>query len=107
LGKLLDLVANKTISGRSAKDVFQTMVETGDEPDIIVNTKALTQIDDEGHIKNVVDSVVQENQPWVEQYRAGKTKIFGAFVGQVMKATGGRANPALVNDALKRKLAES
>jgi aspartyl-tRNA(Asn)/glutamyl-tRNA(Gln) amidotransferase subunit B len=104
LGKLLDLLADNTISGRIAKDVFEAMVETGDDPAEIVERKGLRQIDDTGHIEMVADSVLQANPALVEQYKAGKVKVFGAFVGQVMKATGGRAKPALVNEVLKRKL---
>jgi aspartyl-tRNA(Asn)/glutamyl-tRNA(Gln) amidotransferase subunit B len=104
LGKLLDLISDSTISGRIAKDVFEVMAETGDDPAVIVDKQGLRQIDDESHIEIVVDSVLESNPELVAQYRAGKEKLFGAFVGQVMRATNGRAKPALVNEALKRKL---
>ena len=104
LGKLLDLIADNTISGRIAKDVFEAMVQTGDDPAAIVEAKGLRQVTDTGAIDAAVDSVLQANPTLVAQYKAGKEKLFGVFVGQVMKAMAGKGNPALVNEALKRKL---
>jgi aspartyl-tRNA(Asn)/glutamyl-tRNA(Gln) amidotransferase subunit B len=104
LGKLLDLMADNTISGRIAKDVFEAMVESGDDPAVIVEAKGLRQVTDTSVIDIAVDSVLEANPELVAQYRAGKEKVFGAFVGQVMKAMKGKGNPALVNEALKRKL---
>jgi aspartyl-tRNA(Asn)/glutamyl-tRNA(Gln) amidotransferase subunit B len=104
LGKLLGLMADNTISGRIAKDVFETMVETGGDPGAIVEARGLRQITDTNQIEMAVDSVLEANPSLVAQYKAGKDKVYGAFVGQVMKAMKGKANPGLVNDALRRKL---
>ncbi|HEX4171600.1 MAG TPA: Asp-tRNA(Asn)/Glu-tRNA(Gln) amidotransferase subunit GatB [Acetobacteraceae bacterium] len=104
LGKLLDLMADNTISGRIAKDVFEAMVESGDDPATIVERKGLRQVTDLGAIEGVVDQVLAANTDKVAEYRSGREKLFGFFVGQVMKAMSGKGNPALVNETLKRKL---
>jgi aspartyl-tRNA(Asn)/glutamyl-tRNA(Gln) amidotransferase subunit B len=104
LGKLLDLMADGTISGRIAKDVFSEMSETGQDPEVIVEAKGLKQVSDAGEIEAVVDRVIAGNPTQVEQYRSGNAKVVGWLVGQVMKATQGKANPKLVNDVLKRRL---
>ncbi|MFT9207696.1 Asp-tRNA(Asn)/Glu-tRNA(Gln) amidotransferase subunit GatB [Acetobacter orientalis] len=104
LGKMLDLIADGTINGKIAKDVFEDMVETGESPDAIVEKKGLKQVTDTGVIDAAIDSVMTKNADKVEEYRSGKDKLFGFFVGQVMKETKGKANPALVNEALKTKL---
>ena len=104
LGGLLDLMADNTISGRIAKDVFEAMVETGDDPAAIVEAKGLRQVTDTGAIDAAVASVLAANADKVAEYQAGREKLFGFFVGQVMKAMAGKGNPALVNEALKRKL---
>ena len=104
LGRLLDLMADNTISGRIAKDVFEAMVESGDDPAAIVQQKGLRQVTDLGAIESVVDQVLTNNADKVADYKAGREKLFGFFVGQVMKAMSGKGNPALVNEALKRKL---
>jgi len=106
LGKLLDLIADNTINGRIAKDVFDAMVETGKDPGTIVDEKGLRQVTDTGAIDAAVATVLAANADKVAEYRAGREKLFGFFVGQVMRAMGGRGNPALVNEALKRKLTE-
>jgi aspartyl-tRNA(Asn)/glutamyl-tRNA(Gln) amidotransferase subunit B len=105
LGELLDLLADSTISGRIAKDVFAEMFATGKRPGMIVEEKGLRQVTDTGAIDAVIDAVIAKNQDKLAEYRAGKDKLFGFFVGQVMKESGGKANPALVNQALKAKLA--
>jgi aspartyl-tRNA(Asn)/glutamyl-tRNA(Gln) amidotransferase subunit B len=105
LGQLLDLLADNTISGRIAKDVFKIMVETGAAPAHIVKEKGLVQVTDTGAIEAAIDQVLAAEAGKVAEYRSGKDKLFGFFVGQVMKATGGKANPKAVNDILKRKLA--
>jgi aspartyl-tRNA(Asn)/glutamyl-tRNA(Gln) amidotransferase subunit B len=105
LGELIDLIADHTISGRIAKDVFAEMFETGKRPAAIVEEKGLRQVTDTGAIDAVIDAVIAKNQDKLAEYRAGKDKLFGFFVGQVMKESGGKANPALVNQALKVKLA--
>ena len=104
LGKLLNLILNKTISINIAKTVFEEMLQSDAEPEAIVEEKGLAQVSDRGLIEEIVDKVIQENPKQVEQYRGGKTKVFGYFVGQVMRATRGKANPAIVNEILKEKL---
>ena len=104
LSKLLDLISNDTISGRIAKDVFEIMVETGDDPAKIVEEKGLKQITDTGAIETAIDEIIAANPDKVEEIRAGKDKMIGWFVGQVMKATQGKANPGVVNGLLKKKI---
>jgi aspartyl-tRNA(Asn)/glutamyl-tRNA(Gln) amidotransferase subunit B len=105
LGRLIDLIADKTISGRIAKDVFQVMLEMPGHPDpaAIVKQKGLQQVTDTGAIEAAIDAALAAHPAQVAQY-AANPKVLGFFVGQVMKATGGKANPALVNDLLKKKL---
>jgi aspartyl-tRNA(Asn)/glutamyl-tRNA(Gln) amidotransferase subunit B len=103
LGALIDLIADGTISGRIAKDVFAEMVETGADPAAIVGAKGLRQVTDTGAIEAAVDAALTANPAQVAQY-AANPKVLGFFVGQVMKATQGRANPALVNELLRKKL---
>ncbi|MBB5519431.1 Asp-tRNA(Asn)/Glu-tRNA(Gln) amidotransferase subunit GatB [Amphiplicatus metriothermophilus] len=103
LGALIDLIAEGVISGRIAKDVFAVMFETGEDPAKIVEERGLKQVTDAGAIEKVVDEIIAANPAQVEQVKA-KPKTFGWFVGQVMKATAGKANPQAVNDILKRKL---
>ncbi|MBV9827959.1 MAG: Asp-tRNA(Asn)/Glu-tRNA(Gln) amidotransferase subunit GatB [Alphaproteobacteria bacterium] len=103
LGALIDLITDKTISGRIAKDVFAEMAETGAAPGDIVAAKGLHQVSDTGAIEAAVDAALAANPAQVAQY-ATSPKVLGFFVGQVMKATGGKANPALVNQLLKQKL---
>jgi aspartyl-tRNA(Asn)/glutamyl-tRNA(Gln) amidotransferase subunit B len=104
LGGLVDLISNQTISGRTAKDVFEEMVETGESAASIVDKKGLKQVTDTGAIEKSIDEILAANTDKVAEYRSGKDKLFGFFVGQVMKATGGKANPAMLNDLLKKKL---
>ena len=105
LGRLVDLVADATISGRTAKEVFEAMVETGKDPGAIVAEKGLRQITDTGALDAAVDGVIAANPDKAAEVRAGKDRLLGWFVGQVMKATGGKASPALVNELLRKKLA--
>ncbi len=104
LGRLLDLIADKTINGRIAKDVFEAMVDSGQDPTAIVEAKGLRQVTDTGAIDAAIDAVIAANADKAAEYRLGKDKLFGFFVGQVMKAMAGKGNPALVNDILKKKL---
>ena len=104
LGGLVDLIADDTISGRIAKDVFAEMLDSGRDADAIVDAKGLKQVTDTGAIAAVVDQVLAEQADKVAEYRGGKDKLFGFFVGQTMKKTGGKANPAAVNQILKQKL---
>jgi aspartyl-tRNA(Asn)/glutamyl-tRNA(Gln) amidotransferase subunit B len=105
LGGLIDLVADGTISGRLAKEVFAEMVETSADPAAIVEAKGLRQITDAGAIEAAIHAVLAAQADKVAEYRAGRDKLYGFFVGQVMRATQGKANPALVNELLKKKLA--
>ena len=104
LGGLIDLVADGTLSGRLAREVFDAMFESGRPPGEIVAERGLEQVSDADEIEALVDAVVAENADRAEEYRAGKDKLFGFFVGQVMRASKGRANPKVVNDVLRRKL---
>ncbi len=103
LGQLIDLIKDGTISGRIAKDLFVMMEETGKDPAALVEEKGLKQVTDTGAIEAAVDQIIAANPDKVEQYRA-KPTMLGWFVGQVMKSTGGKANPASVNELLKKKL---
>jgi aspartyl-tRNA(Asn)/glutamyl-tRNA(Gln) amidotransferase subunit B len=105
LGSLIDLIADGTISGRLAKDVFAQMVVSGDDPAAIVEAKGLRQVTDEVAIAAAIDTVLAANPDKLVEYRAGRDKLYGFFVGQVMRLTQGKANPALVNRLLKKKLA--
>jgi aspartyl-tRNA(Asn)/glutamyl-tRNA(Gln) amidotransferase subunit B len=104
LGELLDLMADKTINGRIAKEVFEAMVDTGEPAGVIVEKQGLRQVTDTGAIDEAVDDVLARNADKLAEYRAGKDKLFAFFVGQVMKAMAGKGNPALVNEALRKKL---
>jgi len=104
LGGLIDLVVDQTISGRTAKDVFDEMFETGKPAAAIVKAKGLTQITDRGAIEAAVAKVIADNPGQVAQYKSGKQGTLGWLVGQVMKATGGKANPKLVNELLRKEL---
>ncbi len=104
LGKLIDLISNDTISGRIAKDVFEIMIETGDDPEKIVEEKGLKQITDTGAIEGAIDEVLAANPDKVQEIRDCKFSMLGLFVGQVMKATGGKANPGMVNKLLRDKI---
>ncbi|WP_114393556.1 Asp-tRNA(Asn)/Glu-tRNA(Gln) amidotransferase subunit GatB [Oleisolibacter albus] len=104
LGALIDLVSDNTLSGRLAKDVFAEMLDSGKAPGLIVEEKGLRQVTDTGAIDGAIDQVMAANADKVAEYRSGKDKLFGFFVGQVMRATQGKANPALVNERLLAKL---
>jgi aspartyl-tRNA(Asn)/glutamyl-tRNA(Gln) amidotransferase subunit B len=103
LGALIDLVAGGTISGRQAKEVFQEMLNSGDAPGVIVEKKGLRQISDTSELERIADEIVAANPAQVESYKKNP-KALGWFVGQVMKATRGQANPAVVNEVLRRRL---
>ncbi|MEI6986188.1 MAG: Asp-tRNA(Asn)/Glu-tRNA(Gln) amidotransferase subunit GatB [Rhodospirillaceae bacterium] len=104
LGGLIDLIADNTISGRIAKEVFEEMFTTGKAASVIVEEKGLRQVTDTGTIEASINVVMAANAAKVADYRGGKDKLFGFFIGQIMKATGGKANPALVNEILRKKL---
>ena len=105
LGALLARIHDGTLSGKLAREVFDAMWAGGGAPDDIIEKRGLRQISDEGAIEKIVDGVLASNAKQVEDYRAGKDKAFNSLVGQVMKATKGKANPSQVNDILKRRLA--
>ena len=105
LGELVDLIRDETISGRIAKDVFAAMVETGKSAAAIVEERGLRQVTDSAEIERAVGEVLAVHADKVAEFRAGKEKLFGFFVGQVMKATQGKANPAVLNALLRQKLA--
>ena len=104
LGGLIALITDNTISGKIAKDVFAEMYTSGKSADVIVEEKGLKQVTDTGAIEAIIDQVIADNPDNVTAYRSGKDKLFGFFVGQVMKLSEGKANPAMVNDLLKKKL---
>ena len=104
LGQLLDLLADRTINGRIAKEVFEAMVDTGESPASIVESRGLRQVTDTGAIEGAVERVLAAHPDKLAEYRGGKDKLFGFFVGQVMKAMAGKGNPALVNEALRQRL---
>lgn len=105
LGKLVDLIGDGTVSNRLAKDVFEIMFDTGDDPEKIVEEKGMKQVTDTGAIEAAVDAAIANGAAQVEQFRAGNEKVLGWFVGQVMQATQGKANPQAVNEILRKKLA--
>jgi len=106
LGRLVALIDDGTISGKIAKAVFQKMVETGDDPRAIVEREGLVQVTDESAIGAVVERVIAANPDKVAEFKAGKEKLFGFFVGQVMKESQGKANPQAVNKLLRDRLAD-
>ena len=101
---IIALIDDGTISGKIAKTVFEKMVETGDEAAVIVEREGLVQVTDEGAISEMIDEILAANPDKVEEFRGGKDKLLGFFVGQVMKASGGKANPQAVNKLLRDKL---
>ena len=104
LGALVRLIDEDKISGKQGKDVLVEMFATGKPAATIVEEKGLVQVSDTGEIDRVIDEVMAANPNQVEQYRSGKETLFGFFVGQVMKASKGRANPKIVNERLREKL---
>ncbi|MCC7461830.1 MAG: Asp-tRNA(Asn)/Glu-tRNA(Gln) amidotransferase subunit GatB, partial [Gammaproteobacteria bacterium] len=104
LAALLARIVDHTISGKIAKDVFLAMWEQGKEADAVIEAQGLKQITDESAIEKAIEAVMAANPAQLADYRAGKDKLFGFFVGQVMKATQGKANPARLNELLKKKL---
>ncbi|PPR37675.1 MAG: Aspartyl/glutamyl-tRNA(Asn/Gln) amidotransferase subunit B [Alphaproteobacteria bacterium MarineAlpha6_Bin4] len=105
LGELIDYIEDQTISGKIAKNVFDEMFKTKKRPKDIIEKKGLKQITDTGEIESLIDKVLNNNKDKVDEYKSGKEKLFGFFVGQVMQETKGTANPGIVNEILKKKLA--
>lgn len=104
LGKLVELITQNVINGKTAKDVFSIMAETGKSPEVIVEENGLKQVTDTAAIEKIIDDVIALSADNVAAYKAGKTNLLGWFVGQVMKQSSGKANPGLVNQILKQKL---
>ena len=104
LAKLIDLIKNNTISGRIAKEVFELMINDNRDPKVIVEEKGLIQESNVGELEKIIEKVLKDNTDKVAEYKSGKDKLFGFFVGSVIKESKGKANPALVNDILKKKL---
>ena len=105
LGALIDLIIDGTISGRIAKDVFDDMVDSGRDAAEIVAEKGLKQVSDTGEIEAIIDGIIAGADNQVAPFRSGNEKIIGWFVGQVMQQTQGKANPKIVNELLRKKLA--
>ena len=104
LSKLINLIKDNTISGKIAKTVFEEMVKNNEDPEKIVNEKGMKQQSDPKELKKIIDTILEKNQDKVGQYKAGKDKLFGFFVGEAMKNTQGKGNPKLINDILKEEL---
>ena len=104
MSQLIVAISSGVISGRTAKEVFEIMKETGEDPKKIIESKGLQQKSNPEEISKMIDKILNENKDKVEQYKAGKEKLFGFFVGQAMKLSDGKANPQLVNEILKKKL---
>ena len=106
LGNLLSRIEDSTISGKIAKEIFEEMWNSKKSPDEIIEEKGLKQVTDSSEIEKVINQVLEQNQSQLEQYKSGKEKLFGFFVGQVMKASRGKANPEQVNKLLEERLKE-
>jgi aspartyl-tRNA(Asn)/glutamyl-tRNA(Gln) amidotransferase subunit B len=106
LAGMVKMIGDGTISTKIAKTVFEEMYKTGKDAEAVVKEQGLTQVSDTGAIDAIIDEVVKANPAQAADYKAGKEKLFGFFVGQVMKASKGKANPDLVNQLLKKKLSE-
>ena len=103
-GELVSMIASGEVSARAGKDVLAAMLETGEPPRAVTERLGLGQISDEGELERLVQDVLAENPGQVEEYRSGKTGLAGFFVGQVMRRSGGRANPQLVGELVNRTL---
>ena len=104
LAKLINLIKNGTISGKIAKTVFEEMIKKDIDPEKIVKDKGLKQQSDPKELEKIISKILENNDDKVKQYKSGKEKLFGFFVGQVMKETQGKGNPNLINDILKKML---
>jgi aspartyl-tRNA(Asn)/glutamyl-tRNA(Gln) amidotransferase subunit B len=104
LASLIQFLQEGSISGKIAKTVFEEMVQSGKDPATIIEIRGLKQVSDEGALRGLLETLLNNNPKQVEQYRAGKTQIKGFFVGQVMKETKGQANPQIVNQLLEELL---
>jgi len=106
LSKLINLIKNGTISGKIAKTVFELIIDGDKDPEVIVNEKGLKQQSDPKELEKLIVKIIEDNEEKVKEYKSGKDKLFGFFVGQAMKASGGKANPKLLNEILKNKLSK-
>jgi len=106
LSKLINLIKDGTISGKIAKSVFEMMMDSDNDPELIVKEKNLKQESDPKELEKLIDKIINENLDKVKEYKSGKEKLFGFFVGQVMKVSGGKANPKIANEILKDKLSK-
>ena len=106
LSKLINLIKDGTISGKIAKSVFEMMIDSDNDPELIVKEKNLKQESDPKELEKLIDKIINENLDKVKEYKSGKEKLFGFFVGQVMKVSSGKANPKLANEILKDKLSK-
>ena len=104
LGQLILRIEDGTISGKIAKEIFEKLWSSDNEVDEIIQNEGLEQVTDDKEIESIIDEVINNNPEQLEQYRSGKDRLFGFFVGQVMKASQGKANPKQVNDILRKKL---
>ena len=104
IAEIIKMVDDETISTKIAKQVFEEMAESGEDPVQIVEAKGLRQISDPAEILPIIDEVIAKNPDNVQKYKEGNTKLFGFFVGQVLKATGGKANPKVVNALVTKQL---
>jgi len=104
MAELINCISSGVISGRAAKEVFEVMKETGESPKKIIESKGLQQQSNPKELEELISKVLKDNKSEVEEYKSGKDKLFGFFVGQIMKASKGKANPQLVNDILKKQL---
>ena len=104
LGRITALVENGTIGLRIAKELLPMIEETDKDPETIIEEKGLKQVSDTKEIEKIIDKIIADNPKNVEDYKSGKEKLFGFFVGQAMKATQGKANPGIINNILKEKL---
>ena len=104
MAAMLSMVDKGVISGKTAKRVFEEMYATGKDPSAIVASEGLEQVSDQGELGGVIDGILAAHPRQVEEYRQGKEKVFGFFVGEVMKETKGKANPKIVNQILQEKL---
>jgi len=106
LSNLINLIKNGTISGKIAKTVFELMIESDKDAELIINEKGLKQESNPKVLEKLIDNIIKDNQDKVKEYKSGKDKLFSFFVGQVMKVSGGKANPKIVNEILKDKLSK-
>ena len=104
LGRLIKLITSEKISGKIAKEVFEEMFRTSKSPDVIVDQGGLAQVSDSKEIEKIIDSIINNNKEKVIEYKKGKIKLLGYFIGETMKLSKGKANPKIINKILSKKL---